>query len=407
MSTLPESDPFAFNDRLRAVYDETPNASATLPPRIWEGVQPHLQPAAPVAAPRRAPLLAGAGGLVVGILLTWGLKPGVVTGPVTANRPAAPAVISAGHLPDSEARLASSLLSPSPSTASLLARGSRPGANRSGQGSSLASPPSYAGKASAIPVPVRTEPGASASAAQGLATTSADSTTHGQVPPAEEASAAGAAFPTVLRPLVQAETMLGELGRDTTRASRESRRAALLTERAALTTLTLRTDSLLRALDGAALLLTPTAAPADSGAPASFRRWSVVLAGAPELSFLSLQAPAADTLAALRRTHEQGRAGYNAALLAEYRLSPRWSVVAGAGLSSTGAELRLTDRRTLITTRLDSTIIQSIQDTQITTRAYSLRIVQEPQLSPIVNFNNQIIGYDTVLVERQDTVWTR
>lgn len=129
-----------------------------------------------------------------------------------------------------------------------------------------------------------------------------------------------------------------------------------------------------------------------------------MLAFAPERNFFGLNAPTTDTLASLRRTHEQGRGGFNAAFMAEYHVTDRWSVAGGAGLSTYGAELRLTDRRTLITTHLDTT--ETVRTSQYTTRAYSVRVVHDTALSPLFNLSGQIIGYQHVLVPRNDTVWT-
>ena len=408
MNTPQDLDPFSFNDRLRSVYDDEADLDPTapLPPRIWAGVRAHLAPVAR-PTPRRAPLLAGVGGLVVGALLM------LLTGWWRAEPAKTPAVV----------RPTREWAAPAPELA-LRTPGRTPPA--------LKLPATTSERAAATPelranpLPMRAiTPALSALSAPTPA--SAPAPTPAPAPAAAPKSRAeltlappaaaallpvtGGALPEVsaiLRPLVQAETALAGLGADTARTTRERRRVLLLTERAVLANLNRRTDSLLLTLDGTAITRRLTTAGADSVAsPAPLRRrWSVALTGAPELSFLGLQAPAADTLSAVRRTHEQGRGGFNAALLAEYRLGSRWSVAAGAGLSSTGAELRLTDRRTLIATRLDSTIIRSVQDTQITTRAYSVRIVLDPQVSPRVNFNNQIIGYDTVYVPRNDTVWT-
>jgi hypothetical protein len=55
----------------------------------------------------------------------------------------------------------------------------------------------------------------------------------------------------------------------------------------------------------------------------------------------------------------------------------------------------------------DTSTTHSTQNTHVEYTTYSIRIVREPVLTPIVNLSNQIIGYDTVYVPRQDTVWTR
>ena len=213
--------------------------------------------------------------------------------------------------------------------------------------------------------------------------------------------------PAVLLPLVQTETALTALGVDTTRNRRELRRAALLEQRAVLAALRRRTDSLLLGL-GEPALLASAATAVDSVLPkaALKNRWSVALAFAPERNFFGLQSPTTDSLNALRRTHEQGRAGYNAALMAEYRLDDRLSVGAGLGVASYGAELRLTDRRTLISTHLDSSTEYSVTVITVIRDAYSIRTVRDSILAPILNANNQVIGYQYLPTTRLDTVWT-
>ncbi len=145
-------------------------------------------------------------------------------------------------------------------------------------------------------------------------------------------------------------------------------------------------------------------APSDTPAPPLRNRWSVALAFAPERSFLSLKAPADDSLLFLRRAHEQGRGGYNANLLAEYRLNQRLSVGVGVGVASVGAELRLAEVRTSSTTRFDTVRTTTTSTTQI--NPYSIRSVRDSVLTPIVNFDNQIIGFSYLPITRQDTVWT-
>ena len=226
-------------------------------------------------------------------------------------------------------------------------------------------------------------------------------------------SAAFLPVPTLLVALAAAETALTALPTFTPAtplAAREHRRALLLTERAALTALTRRTDSLLLTLGvlpaaPPALAEAPTPS-ADSVPAVPFRRWSVAASFAPERNFFGLQSPVTDTLSAIRRTHEQGRAGFAAAVGAEYRLTPRWSVGAGLGLTSYGAELRLTDRQTRVSVAYDTLTTHATQNTHVEILTYSIRIVQDSVLSPIFNQNFQIIGYETVAVPRPDTVWT-
>jgi hypothetical protein len=76
------------------------------------------------------------------------------------------------------------------------------------------------------------------------------------------------------------------------------------------------------------------------------------------------------------------------------------------GISTYGAELRLTDHRTTITTKIDT--IRSTQTAMNTviTRAWATRQVADSILSPILNINNQVIGYRYLPTTRLDTVWT-
>ncbi|MFC7666704.1 hypothetical protein ACFQT0_04180 [Hymenobacter humi] len=92
--------------------------------------------------------------------------------------------------------------------------------------------------------------------------------------------------------------------------------------------------------------------------------------------------------------------------MAEYRLTPRLSVGGGVGYSTFGADLRLTNKKTDISVAYDTTTTRTTRFYTSTNRTYSIRIVQVPQLSPIFNSNGQVIGYNTVYVPRQDTVFT-
>lgn len=189
--------------------------------------------------------------------------------------------------------------------------------------------------------------------------------------------------------------------------SREAIVAALRAERAELGRLQHRADSLLLALGET---------PATSSATASAdtlparrpltQRWSVLLSAAPEQSYFGLKAPAKDTLSALRRNHETGRIGLSATLLGEYRLTERVSIGAGLGYNRSGAQLRLTNRRTDIGVTYDTTTVRTLSFFTRTNTVFAIRIEQIPQLSPRFNGSGQVIGYDTVYVSRQDTTFT-
>ncbi|MBF9223890.1 hypothetical protein [Hymenobacter ruricola] len=195
----------------------------------------------------------------------------------------------------------------------------------------------------------------------------------------------------------------------------ESRAALLLSlraERAELLRLQRRTDSTLLALGdlpGApqAALAATSPAPADTARPRPLaHRWSLLLTAAPEQNTLGLQGPEGDSLTALRRNHETGRSGLNAALMAEYRLTPRLSVGGGMGFSTYGADVRITNQKTDVLVKYDTATTRTTTFFTSTNQTYSVRIIQVPQLNPIFNSNSQVIGYDTVYVPRQDTVYT-
>ena len=217
-------------------------------------------------------------------------------------------------------------------------------------------------------------------------------------------------LPDYLLPVVDADFSYSHL--PAADSLRPARRVAMRAERAALAVLVHRADSLLLTLGEAAAPVVPAVpviavATADSVRPvAPFSRWSVLVAGAPERSFLGLQAPATDSVTALRRTHEQGRGGFNAAVLAEYRLTHRWSLAAGAGLSTTNSELRFTDRRTEVGVTYDTTVATTRKTDEVTARAYLIQYVPEPHPTPVFNLNGQVVGYDTVWINRADTTWT-
>ncbi len=396
MNTPHESDPFAFNDRLRSVYDADENPTAAtppLPPQIWAGVRAHLHPVAPAPAlTRRGLLLGGATGLVLGVLLMgfWGNGPAPQTAASRTNQP-------------------TSLRSSSGDPANLLHVSRR----RSGTPANLlhAIRSNSGGHAHDLydlgssSAPLATPP--TGSIVLLTTSTAADSSTRepaAHVPPTH--GTAEVAVPGVLAPLVQIETTYAAASATDSAAERANlraaRRAALLLERAALLALTRRADSLLLTL-GEVAISTDSLPPSQ---PPTLKpsKWSVALAFAPERNFFGLSAPAGDSLAALRRTHEQGRGGWNANLMAEYRLDERLSVGAGVGVASVGAELRLTDVRTTVQTRYDT--IHTIRIDSVSTIAYAINPVPDSILAPIVNFNNEIIGYEYLPTTRLDTVWT-
>ncbi|MDB5235589.1 MAG: hypothetical protein JWR44_2582 [Hymenobacter sp.] len=184
----------------------------------------------------------------------------------------------------------------------------------------------------------------------------------------------------------------------------------LRAERAELLRLQRHTDSLLLVmgdLPGAPLVATSATPPTDTARPRPMaRRWSLLLSAAPEQNTLTLQGPEGDSLTALRRNHETGRTGFSAALLAEYRVSPRLSVGAGVGFNTFGADLRLTTKNTEVSVRYETATTRTTSFYTTTNQTYSIRIIQVPQQSPIFNSSGQVIGYNTVYVPRPDTVFT-
>ncbi len=195
-------------------------------------------------------------------------------------------------------------------------------------------------------------------------------------------------------------------------AGRTALVANLRTERAELFRLQRRTDSLLLALGD--LPAAPRVAPALATAPAAdtarprplAHRWSLLLTATPEQNTLALQGPEGDSLTALRRNHETGRAGFSAALTAEYKLTPRLHVGGGVGYSTYGADVRITNKTTDVRVTYNTATTHTTNVFTSTNHTYSIRVVQVPQLSPIFNGSGQVIRYDTVYVPRQDTVFT-
>ncbi|WP_210514335.1 hypothetical protein [Hymenobacter terricola] len=238
--------------------------------------------------------------------------------------------------------------------------------------------------------------------------------------PADNPAPAADSVPATLRPLAALERQtLGQLPSIATLApgylpadSRTALLTTLRTERAELFRLQRRTDSLLLALGD--LPGVPLAAPAVAAAPAAdtakprplAHRWSLLLTATPEQNTLNLQGPETDSLTALRRNHETGRAGLSAALTAEYKLTPRLSVGGGVGYTSFGADLRITNKITDVRVRYDTTVTRTTSVYTSVNQTHSIRIIQVPQLSPVFNASGQVIRYDTVYVPRQDTVYT-
>ncbi len=219
---------------------------------------------------------------------------------------------------------------------------------------------------------------------------------------------AGPVVPGTLVPFIQPEVIVLTISSaDTARAPRAQLVAALQTEQRLLATLQHRNDSLLRTLselpavavtDSLQLSHPPTLNPS--------RRWSVALAFAPERNFLTLNAPAADTTLDLRRQHETGRAGFSAALSTELALTPRLSLGLGVGYATTGAELRLTNRRTDVSVRYQNQTATTTTNSFSSTTVYSVRLDSLVQLSPRYNASGQVAYFDTIWIRRPDTVFT-
>ncbi|GAB3824181.1 hypothetical protein GCM10028821_02870 [Hymenobacter jeollabukensis] len=227
--------------------------------------------------------------------------------------------------------------------------------------------------------------------------------------------------PAALRPLValerQSMTQLPGIGTlapgPATAGSRTELIRTLRAQRTELLRLQRRTDSTLLALGAVSLAAPPVVAAAPDTAQLRprlplplTRRWSLLLSTAPEQNTLSLRSRPGDTLNSLRRTHETGRGGFNASLVAEYQLKPRLSIGAGVGYSTYGANLRITNKETDVRVTYDTTTTHTTTAYTSTHQTYSIRIIQIPQLSPVFNGNGQVIRYDTVYVPRQDTVRT-
>ncbi|MCR5890010.1 PorT family protein [Hymenobacter sp. J193] len=216
--------------------------------------------------------------------------------------------------------------------------------------------------------------------------------------------------PGTVRTLVALERrVLVQLG-DSVYASRATLLATLRAEQTELIRLRHHTDSLLLALSGLANPSQPAAATLPSPDTAQrqrpARRWSVSLTATPEQNYLRLQTAPSDTLLQERRNHESGRKGLNAALLAEYQLTNRWSIASGLGYNTYGAELRLSSHRTDVSIVYDTTVTHQVSVSTSTNTVYSVREDSIPQLTPVLNQSGQLIGYDTVYFMRPDTVYT-
>ena len=224
-------------------------------------------------------------------------------------------------------------------------------------------------------------------------------------------------LPNTLRQLLALETTYAAQAKpsltDPATASRAAVVATLRAERAELLRLQRRTDSLLLAL-GEAPTTAPLAAQPDTAQARPElpktdligRRWSLLLTAAPEQNTVTLQGRPDDKLSALRQGHETGRAGFSAALAAEYKATSRLSVGGGLGYSQFGTEFRLTSRRTEVDVTYDTTTSTSLVAGTTTIPTYSVRITQVPVLTPAFNGSGQVIGYDTVYTPRQDTTFT-
>jgi hypothetical protein len=257
------------------------------------------------------------------------------------------------------------------------------------------------------------QPTTEAASAQGaLATTMPTSNT--TVPTAVDST------PVSLRPLAALERQtLVQLPSIATLAagpleadSRLTLVSTLRTERTELLRLQRRTDSLLLALGdlpgntAVAKIDTASQQPETQNPTPKARKWSLLLTATPEQNTLTLQGPENDPLTALRRNHETGRAGFSAAALAEYQLSPRVSVGGGLGYSTFGADLRVTNKQTDVSVTYNTTTTTAVNVYASTNQTYSVRIIQVPQQSPVFNSSGQVIGYQTVYVPRQDTVYS-
>ncbi len=383
-----------FDARLRASYDAFGEESAAPPPppQAWAGVSARLRPVAPPLTrwARLRPLLTGVMGVIIGVLLMgwWGgMQPSGRGASATSAGIKAP--FESIKVPSAGIKATSAGIK------APIASAVAPNVGIKVPFESIKVPiASIKVPFESIKVPIVNALGAIAHPS-GLAGSAGIS--------ADENSASGT--PTVLVTLIQTEQTLAAL--PVADSARTERIHALHTQRLELLALVRRNDSLLAAA-GETLPVVADTATLPELPKLPVKRWSVALTFAPERNFFGLGAPASDTLATLRKTHEQGRAGYNAALMAEYRLpghDDRLSLAAGVGVSTYGAELRLTDRQTHLTTKYDTARVTETQIREVTTRAWSLG-APDIHLIPVLNVNGQVIRYDTLLIPRTDTTWT-
>jgi hypothetical protein len=380
-------DPHAddlFDARLRASYDAFGEESVAPPPPpgAWAEVAARLQPVRPPSRMARLrPLFAGLLGIFLGVLLMgwWGNSFSPVTdGEVAKEVSNVPGRVTdvPGHFTDAPGRVTDvpGRVTDVPGVITDV-----PGRVTDAPGVITDVP----GHIPSIPATVGTAPAV-----------------------AVGALASSESTPTVLVPLVQTETTLNTLA--VSDSSRSERVRVLHTQRLELLALVRRNDSLLLALGEAVPVATMDSTVVPLPVVTPVKRWSVALSFAPERNFFGLSAPASDELSTLRRIHEQGRAGYNASLMAEYRLpghNDRLSVAAGLGVSTYGAELRLTDRQTNVLVKTDTVETIDVSIRNHTTEAWQLP-APDVHLTPILNINGQVIGYDTVFIPRTDTTWT-
>ncbi len=401
------TDPFSLDERLRAAYAADEAATTPTPPtrlRLWAGLQPQLHPAA-APAPRRTPLWAGLGGLVAGMLLMAGLHgelPGQPADSATGTAPTAASVVETAAPVVKTAAPVMETAAPVVETAAPVMETAAPVLETAAPVVEMAAPVlEMAAPVVGMAAPVLETAAPVVEMAAPVVETAAP------VVAMDSAKSVKGDGAVALAPLNRAEATYVSLpATDTAAGTRSARRRALLDERAALAALTHRADSLLLTLGEAPVPTPDSLPPSHPPTLTPFNRWSVALSFAPERNFFGLRGPAADTLSTVRRIHEQGRAGYNAAALVEYRLDERLSIGAGVGVASYGAELRLTDHRTRITTRLDSSITHSATVTTVIRDAYSTQWVPDSILAPILNANQQVIGYHYLPTTRLDTVWT-
>ena len=402
---MPEPEENRLDQSLRSKFDDfdlVPGAP------VWAGIEARLGPA-PRLRPRRRPLL-----VPLLFMLT-----AVVAGLGGWLLPHGASRVSAEY----QGRSTLPQQSQAPKTNPGLARIHSNSANRNPEitKSGFGSPNPHLEKASPSPeAPSRTQQTPDV-ARESVATVAASATTDSATAAIGAAPLVTAAetVPVTVRLLAALERQtLVQLPSIANRApgalpgdSRAMLLATLRTERAELFRLQRRTDSLLLALGDlpgtSRLARTDTAQSLENPDQLNnANRWSLLLTATPEQNTLAMQGPESDSLTALRRNHETGRAGFSAGLLAEYKLTPRLSVGGGVGYTALGADLRITNKTTDVRVRYDSTTTHAINTYTSTHHTYSIRIVQVPQLSPVFNPNGQVIRYDTVYVPRRDTVFT-